>query len=780
MQRNNPPTTLLNPKKTNYKLIILLSLLISAFSVIPVLIFNKGNLFLAGDYLTQQIPFIKECRRVILSGTPFWSCNTFLGANFIGTYSFYVYTSPFFWPLLIVPESCIGIALAAVFILKHVVAALTSHLYLSRYSKNINLTIVGSLMYAFSSFTMDSSYYYHFLEVIAFFPLLLFFTDRVLENKSKALFALTVLFTATLNFYFFVSTSFIFLFYIFFKVRFSEKYTWKDAFRSIILYGVGAIGSAVIMLPSGLYMLETSKVAMTYSNKFLSALLAIPQSIKIIEGIILPAEGIMGSGVGFTFAMFNSNAAFLPLFGAFFLFIALRKKEKAWDYKLMKLFVFLSFIPFGNGLFSFFSNMSYTRWWYGFVLISIVVSLHVIEDMNDNPSEAKLQYKKSAKLITVLGSVVTLGPLLVKLLSAYLLKDFLLSKFPKGFLSYLESSHLLEKFTLSDLRYTLVLALLITLSYLPLYIFIKKGWLKSKKIVPVVTVICMISYCAYLTNEYLGFKEAHSQIYIDEAEQCVSEGTDYSHRVRNKKSIVNYSMISNEPGVDTFHTVKSTSTSDFCRIVGYECGTMPTTKRYFSTPAIQAVLSITETVNSDSSREAAQYYVPMGFVYDYYIEDTGYEFTTNTKENDRRIQLMTQACFIDAETANQLSSVVKPLGDNEINWQEACKQKAATACEEFTMNTEGFTTVSEGEKERLVFFSIPHDNGWKAYVNGKETQIYDVNGGLMGIVVPEGRSEIEFNFMPPGLISGAAITAISLVVIAGIGIFEVIRRKKEN
>ena len=217
MQRNNPPTTLLNPKKTNYKLIILLSLLISAFSVIPVLIFNKGNLFLAGDYLTQQIPFIKECRRVILSGTPFWSCNTFLGANFIGTYSFYVYTSPFFWPLLIVPESCIGIALAAVFILKHVVAALTSHLYLSHYSKNINLTIVGSLMYAFSSFTMDSSYYYHFLEVIAFFPLLLFFTDRVLENKSKALFALTVLFTATLNFYFFVSTSFIFLFYIFFN-----------------------------------------------------------------------------------------------------------------------------------------------------------------------------------------------------------------------------------------------------------------------------------------------------------------------------------------------------------------------------------------------------------------------------------------------------------------------------------------------------------------------------------------------------------------------------------
>ena len=64
------------------------ALLISLASLLPILIRYGGNLYLVGDYMTQQIPFIKEGRRMILSGTPFWSWNTFLGANYIGTYAF--------------------------------------------------------------------------------------------------------------------------------------------------------------------------------------------------------------------------------------------------------------------------------------------------------------------------------------------------------------------------------------------------------------------------------------------------------------------------------------------------------------------------------------------------------------------------------------------------------------------------------------------------------------------------------------------------------------------
>ena len=62
--------------------IILLALAISLAGILPVLIKYHGNLYLVGDYMTQILPFIKESRRMILSGTPWWSHTTFLGANF--------------------------------------------------------------------------------------------------------------------------------------------------------------------------------------------------------------------------------------------------------------------------------------------------------------------------------------------------------------------------------------------------------------------------------------------------------------------------------------------------------------------------------------------------------------------------------------------------------------------------------------------------------------------------------------------------------------------------
>ena len=79
--------------------VLLISLTAALLAFLPTMLRNNGRILLRGDFLTQQIPFMLESKRCLLSGTPFWSWNTFLGANFVGSYSFYVYGSPFFWPL---------------------------------------------------------------------------------------------------------------------------------------------------------------------------------------------------------------------------------------------------------------------------------------------------------------------------------------------------------------------------------------------------------------------------------------------------------------------------------------------------------------------------------------------------------------------------------------------------------------------------------------------------------------------------------------------------------
>lgn len=66
--------------------------------------------------------------------------------------------------------------------------------------------------------------------------------------------------------------------------------------------------------------------------------------------------------------------------------------------------------------------------------------------------------------------------------------------------------------------------------------------------------------------------------------------------------------------------------------------------------------------------------------------------------------------------------------------------------------------------ECFVNFSQTYYPGWKAYVDGKETELYEVNGLLQGCFVPEGEHTVEFRFVPAVFYTGAAITAVTILI----------------
>lgn len=732
--------------------------------ILPIIFVNKGNLYLVGDYMSQQIPFIRESRRLLLSGKPFWSVNTFLGANFWGTYSFYNYASPFYWPLFLLPENLTGIGLSITFALKHVIAALTAHLYLRKHVKSSHLAFIGALIYAFSFFTIDSTYFFHFIDVIAVFPLIPYLVDEVLEKRKQCLLSLAVLLNGMINYYFLVPTSVFFLIYLFFRVKFSEnKYTFRDALRCIIFYALGGLSAMFVLLPSLLSLLETNKATGSFASSLLRGLGTIPQLLKVIKGIVLPGEGILGSATGFEFSNFNSNSCFLPFFGAVFLFVAVRRKSNKWYYKLIKLLLIITIIPFGNGLFSFFTNMSYTRWWYAFVLMGTLASIKILEE---KPTEEEI--RKSAKSVWILSVVVVGIPPVLKLICAYHFPEAL-NILPEGAVNYLSNAGLTDKFNTSDLRYCIVFLIMTAISYIPLFFSVKKEWIyNGRKVVPVVAMICIVSYTCYLANEANIFEKPENYRGHDTS---VTDEVSYTHRTDYDYSFANYPQIANEPGISGFISFKSHSTAEFCNLTGYENTLHLNSKKYFTTPAIQSVLSIKTLVDENGNRTDAPYYTPFGFSYDYYVIDESYEYTTNKKENNRRIEIMTKACFVDRATAEKLDGIAKPL-KGSFDWKEEHKK---TGAENFVMTSSGFTATSKGDKQRLIFFSIPHDNGWTAFINGEETEILTLNGGLMGIIVPEGESQIEFIFVTPGLKLGTIISASAILVLF---VYWVIQRKK--
>ena len=78
------------------------------------------------------------------------------------------------------------------------------------------------------------------------------------------------------------------------------------------------------------------------------------------------------------------------------------------------------------------------------------------------------------------------------------------------------------------------------------------------------------------------------------------------------------------------------------------------------------------------------------------------------------------------------------------------------------------------KNETSIFFTIPYDQGWSAYQNGKKLQIQQAQTGFMKIDVPEGEGTITLSFIPKGFVAGASCSLIAIIFF----IFYDIQRKK--
>ncbi len=82
---------------------------------------------------------------------------------------------------------------------------------------------------------------------------------------------------------------------------------------------------------------------------------------------------------------------------------------------------------------------------------------------------------------------------------------------------------------------------------------------------------------------------------------------------------------------------------------------------------------------------------------------------------------------------------------------------------------DGGEVVVDAATDSLLVLSHTWAEGWRASVDGRPVPVLRTNGLVLGIAVPAGHHVVRVRFMPPGLIPGAAISLLSLVVLLGGG-----------
>jgi uncharacterized membrane protein YfhO len=234
------------------------------------LVTNLFTIPLSGDYVLQQIPFYlngyDDWWHFFTTGEfVLWDDSTYLGANHIGSNSFYYYLNPFFMPILIFPRFLVPQGLAILMIGKMVGASLTFRLLLKHFRIQENHARIFAMAYGFSGWMAYYLWFNHFMEVAVVFPLVLLGIEKLLKDKNFRFLALSLFLMGITNYFFLVSTSFTAVFYAIFRYLQTAyqrplKSNLTVAFYGLLAFATGIMMSAFVFLPSVMVAVTSNRV----------------------------------------------------------------------------------------------------------------------------------------------------------------------------------------------------------------------------------------------------------------------------------------------------------------------------------------------------------------------------------------------------------------------------------------------------------------------------------------------------------------------------------------
>jgi len=93
-----------------------------------------------------------------------------------------------------------------------------------------------------------------------------------------------------------------------------------------------------------------------------------------------------------------------------------------------------------------------------------------------------------------------------------------------------------------------------------------------------------------------------------------------------------------------------------------------------------------------------------------------------------------------------------------------------------SLNVESYsdTTIKGTVKAKencYLYSSIPYDDGWSVYVDGKKAETFEIGGTLLAIELTPGQHKIEYKYFPVGFLYGIIISAVTVFGLCGFYIY---------
>ncbi len=766
-----------------------ISLLAAAVMFGPFIIEGGGYFTFYGDFNVQQIPFYQMAHQMVRDGDFGWSWLTDLGANFVGSYSYYLLGSPFFWITIPFPNWMVPYLMGPLLILKFACAALTAYLYIRRFTRTPEAARIGGVLYAFCGFSVYNIFFNQFHEAIVIFPLLLLAFELLLTENRRGVFAITVCLAALMNYFFFFGM--VVFCIIYFIIRVTSKAVKLTFARFMTLFFESVLGvlmAAILLLPTIAEVAKVGRIqeillgwnAITYGKEQIY--------LNIIECFFFPPD-IPARPVFFPGAnvKWSSLGGWLPLFSMTGVFAYCSAHKGNWVKRVICTCFVFSFFPILNSLFTALNVAYYARWFYMPILVMCLATASAAEDRDVKWNGA---FRWVAFITAAFALVIGLFPQ----------KDED-GKITLGLFTENTNSFYITRFWL-----TVAIAVFSLIAVIVIFAAFRRRTRAFLNTALSMALIISVLYGMVFIN--MGRQHSYDieTVVVDSLiEGNVELENSDNYRIDTFDSCDNTGMSLGLPSINAFHSVVPSSIVDFYQFVGEErsVASRPSTENY----ALRNLLSVKyvlNLVNEDAFQDSVgetvmpdyvyydtqsgyriyenKNYIPYGFSYEKYISMKEIEKIT---ENERAF-VMLKAIVLTDEQINRYSNMFERF-DSEEYYTPSSEQVAedsallaATSATEFSHDKNGFKATVTREKDTLVFFSVPFDEGWSATVNGEEVPIEKVNVGFMAVPVSKGSSEIIFTYKTPLLYEGMVVSGGALALFVIYIIICIITRKKRG
>ena len=765
--------------------------LTAAIFFLPFYILDGGFFHYAGDFNSQQITFYRYMNGFVkgagypdsaFAGAPrnTFSWATDLGSGVMNAYSFYLYGSPFFWLSVLLPQSWLPYMMVPLLVLKFGVAGGGAFLYLRRYVKNENYAVLGACLYALSGFAVYNVFFNHFVDVVALFPYLLWALDEAIYENRHGLFAFWVAVNLLNNYFFFVGQV------IFLCIYFVCKLTAKDfrltgrKFGHLLWESVlGVAMGCLLLFPAVLSLLQNPRTIDLSSGWGFLAYAKVQQYLAILLSWILPPDSpyltsVWSEGV----IKWTSMTAYLPLCSLAGAMAYWRSRKADSKKRIVAVCAVCALVPVLNSAFYALNSSYYARWYYMPTLILAAMTVNALEDP-DVDLDAPARGIGWIMLATLVFAVVPVRDDTTETWSFGVLKN------PGQFFVVLGFG----------------------LLGLMLYRFLCSKWRQDSRFAQRMTAAVLVFACVFsMVHIGIGkFGQWHTDSDLVEQDtnalQLKNDLPEGDYRIDTYKIHDNIGMWLDKSCLQYFGSTAAPSILSFYPGLGVkrDVRSEPEITNY----ALRGLLSVEYLITTPEKRESFEdeadagwtyladvdgytlyhndNYVPMGFTYDYYVTKATYEASVKTL----RSNLLLRALVLTDEDVAQYGEYLTELSEDMLNdlhydsYTQDCADRRAHSCSVFQMNNAGFHAEITLDKANLVFFSVPYDDGFTAYVNGEKADILQVDEGLMAVLCPAGASSIDFVYQAAGLSASRVVTAVAIPVwVVYVACF--VRRKRRS